>query len=169
MQSAMTQRTSAHPLAKDARAIGHRRLMFAIALIAVAGAMVSSVSLYHHYRTSKTAFCNFGESFNCDLVNRSPYSVVLGAPVALIGILGYLLILALATIYRDKIETPFMLLLASVGGLSFALYLTYIEEFVLAAWCVLCLGSLALIFTTAVLSAVLAERSVSASSLRRQP
>ena len=160
MQLAMTQRTSAHPLAKDSSRRGQPGLMFAVALIAVAGAMVSSVSLYHHYRTSKTAFCNFGESFNCDLVNRSPYSVVLGVPVALIGILGYLLILALATIYRDKAETPFVLLIASVGGLGFALYLTYIEKFVLAAWCILCLGSLALIFSAALLSAVLAARSL---------
>jgi len=155
----MTQRTSAL-LASDSRGMGQRRLMSAIARVAFAGAMVSSVSLYHHYRTSKTSFCNFGESFNCDLVNRSPYSVMLGVPVALIGILGYLLILALATIYRDKAETPFMLLVASVGGLAFAFYLTYIEKFVLGAWCILCLGSLALIFSTALLSAVLAARSV---------
>jgi vitamin-K-epoxide reductase (warfarin-sensitive) len=140
--------------------MGNQQLMFAVALTAVAGAMVSSVSLDHHYRTSKTAFCDFAESFNCDLVNRSSYSVVLGVPVALIGILGYLLILALATIYRDKAETPFMLLVASVGGLAFAFYLTYIEKFVLGAWCILCLGSLALIFSTALLSAVLAARSV---------
>src|SRR5438445_5137404 len=57
MQLAMTQRTSAHPLAKDSSRRGQPGLMFAVALIAVAGAMVSSVSLYHHYRTSKTAFC----------------------------------------------------------------------------------------------------------------
>jgi len=41
----------------------------------------------------------------------------------------------LATIYRDKAETPILLLIASTSGLGFALYLTYIEKFVLAAWC----------------------------------
>ena len=137
-----------------------RRLMQAIALVALAGVVVSSVSLYHHFRTSKTSFCNFGESFNCDIVNRSSYSTVAGIPVALIGILGYLLILGLATIYRDKAETPILLLIASTGGLGFALYLTYIEKFVLAAWCILCLTSLALILSTAVLSAVLTAKSV---------
>src|SRR6266852_8351227 len=133
-----------------------RRLTVAIALVAVAGIGVSSVSFYHHFSKSKTSFCDINESFNCDLVNRSQYSTVLGVPVALIGILGYLLILSLATLYRDKAETPFMLLIASVVGLGFALYLTYIERFVLVAWCVLCLGSLALIFSTALLSAALA-------------
>jgi uncharacterized membrane protein len=145
MQSAMTLR---------------RRLMQAIALVALAGVFVSSVSLYHHFSTSKTPFCNFGESFNCDIVNRSSYSMLAGVPVALIGVLGYLLILGLATIYGDKAETPVILLIASLGGLGFALYLTYIEKFVLAAWCILCLTSLTLIFSTAVMSAVLTAKSV---------
>jgi len=134
------------------------RLILAIALIAIAGIVVSSVSLYHHFGSSKTSFCNFGEQFNCDIVNRSKYSTVLGVPVALIGILGYLLILALATVYREKAETPVMLLIASTGGLGFALYLTYIEGFVLHAWCILCLSSLALIFSEALVSAMLVGR-----------
>ena len=65
--------------------------------------------------------------------------------MALIGIAGYLAVLALATIYRDQAETPAMLAMGSLAGLAFALYLTYIEGFVLAAWCILCLSSLALI------------------------
>src|SRR5437762_1887187 len=77
-------------------------LMMAIAVVALAGVAVSSVSLHHHFTMSKTSFCNFSESFNCDLVNRSTYSTVFGVPVALIGILGYLLIFVLATLYRDK-------------------------------------------------------------------
>jgi uncharacterized membrane protein len=93
-------------------------------------------------------------------VNRSSYSTVAGVPVALIGMLGYLLILCLATIYRDKAETPIILFVASIGGLAFALYLTYIEKFVLAAWCILCLTSLGLIFSAVVLSAALATKSV---------
>lgn len=81
--------------------------------------------------------------------------MVAGVPVALIGIVGYLLILALATLYREKAEAPVMLLIASLAGLGFALYLTYIEARILYAWCVLCLSSLATIFAIAVVSAVL--------------
>src|SRR5919108_1818827 len=123
-----------------------RRLLLAISLLATAGIVVSSVSLYHHYGSSKTFYCDIGENFNCDVVNRSTYSVVLGIPVALIGILGYFVLLALSTVYRSKAETPLFLLVSSVAGLGFALYLTYIEGFVLAAWCILCLSSLGLIF-----------------------
>jgi len=139
-----------------------RRVFIAIAVLALAGIAVSSVSLHHHYGTSQTNYCDFGESFNCDIVNRSIYSTVLGVPDALIGILGYTGLLALATVYRSKAETPAMLLTASVAGLSFALYLTYIEAFVLATWCILCLSSLTLIVLITGLSSFLA-----ASAMRR--
>ena len=134
--------------------------MLAIALLAIFGVAVSSVSLYHHFSTSKTSFCDIGQSFNCDLVNRSRYSNLAGVPVALIGIVGYLLILAFATLYRAKAETPRMLMITSLTGLGFALYLTYIEARVLYAWCILCLSSLATISAIAVLASVTAMSSI---------
>jgi uncharacterized membrane protein len=132
-----------------------RRLSLAIALLALLGIAVSSVSLDHHFRTSKTSYCDFGESFNCDIVNRSEYSAIAGIPVALIGILGYAALLAFATFYRAKAETPAILAVASTGGLGFALYLTYVEKFILGVWCILCLSSLTVIFTITILSAFL--------------
>ncbi len=131
------------------------RLMLAIAALALAGAVISSVSLYHHYGTSATSYCDIGENFNCDIVNRSTFSTVAGVPVALIGITGYLAVLTLATLYRNHAASSAMLGVGSLAGLGFALYLTYIEGFVLAAWCILCLSSLALILSIAVLSSVL--------------
>jgi len=136
------------------------RISIAIAVLALAGIVVSSVSLRNHYATSATTYCDVGENFNCDIVNRSAYSLVLGIPVALIGIMGYAVLLGLSTLYRAKAETPAMLLIASVAGLGFALYLTYIEGFVLGVWCILCLSSLALIFSIAVLSSLLVIHSV---------
>jgi len=136
-------------------AAGRPGLSIAIAVLAIAGIVVSSVALRHHFGSSKTSFCDFGQAFNCDIVNRSEYSTVAGVPVALIGIIGYLLILALATVYREKAETPFLLLIASIGGLGFSLYLTYIEKFVLHTWCILCLSSLALISLQTLLSAAI--------------
>jgi vitamin-K-epoxide reductase (warfarin-sensitive) len=129
-----------------------RRILLAISLLAVAGMAVSSLSLYHHYGTSKSSYCDFGASFNCDMVNRSIYSVVLGVPVALIGLLGYAALLMCSTLYRRRAQTPALLLLGSLAGLGFTLYLAYVENFILAVWCVLCLSSLGLILATAALS-----------------
>jgi uncharacterized membrane protein len=126
-----------------------------VAILAVCGISVSSVSLEHHFATSKTAFCDIGTTFNCDIVNRSEYSTILGMPVALIGMIGYAALVGLATVYRERRETPLMLFAAASVGLAFALYLTYIEGHVLGVWCLLCLSSLALIAMTTILSGVI--------------
>jgi uncharacterized membrane protein len=131
------------------------RLMNLVAILAVCGIAVSSVSLQHHYATSKTAYCDLGDMFNCDIVNRSEYSAILGIPVALIGMLGYGALAGLATMYRERRETPAMLFAGAAAGLAFALYLTYIEARVLGVWCILCLSSLALIAMTTILAAAI--------------
>jgi vitamin-K-epoxide reductase (warfarin-sensitive) len=132
-----------------------RRILPAITVLAACGVLVSGVSLYHHYGTSATSYCDIGQNFNCDVVNRSSYSSIAGVPVALIGLIGYVALLTLATLYRHSAELPAIMAIASLAGLVFALYLTYVEGFVLGAWCILCLSSLALIFSIAVLSSVL--------------
>jgi vitamin-K-epoxide reductase (warfarin-sensitive) len=132
-----------------------RRLMIVVAILAVCGVAVSSVSLQHHFANSKTSFCDIGQAFNCDIVNRSEYSTIFGIPVALIGMLGYAALAGLATVYRERRDTPAMLLGATLAGLAFALYLTYIEARVLGVYCILCLSSLSLISVTAILAAVI--------------
>ena len=136
-----------------------RRLMIIVAILAVCGVVVSSVSLQHHYATSKTAYCDIGETFNCDIVNRSEYSSILGIPVALIGMLGYAALAGLATVYRERRDTPALLLGGALAGLAFALYLTHIEAQVLGVWCILCLSSLALIASITVACLVVWVRS----------
>lgn len=138
-----------------------RGVFVAIAILATLGIILSAVSLQRHYAKSASAFCEIGEKFNCDIVNRSEYSSVMGIPVAAIGVVGYGVLLALATRYRLRAETPIRLLVAAVGGLGFALYLTYIEGYVLGTWCVLCLSSLGTIAGIAVLAGVVKARGVS--------
>jgi vitamin-K-epoxide reductase (warfarin-sensitive) len=82
----------------------------------------------------------------------------MGIPVSLIGVAGYGLILALSTVFRSRAETPTRLLMAALAGLVFALYLTYIEAYVLTTWCILCLTSLALMASITALAAVLKLR-----------
>jgi uncharacterized membrane protein len=136
----------------------NRALLMTIAVLAVAGMVVSAVSLQRHYAKSATTFCDVGEKFNCDIVNRSEYSSLMGIPVAGIGVAGYGVLLALASVYRSRVETPSRLLVAALAGLGFALYLTYVEGYVLGTWCILCLSSLALIAAITVLAGVVKVR-----------
>lgn len=130
-----------------------------IAALALAGIVVSTVSLQRHYAKSASAFCDFGERFNCDIVNRSEYSTVMGIPVAAIGVAGYGVLFALAIFSRARIQTPIRLLGLSLMGLLFALYLTYVEGHVLETWCILCLSSLALITMITLLAGILKLRA----------
>jgi len=142
----------------------NRGLFLAIAVLAVAGIVVSAVSLQRHYAKSASAFCDIGEKFNCDIVNRSEYSSVMGIPVAGIGVAGYGVLLILATLYRARPETPTWLVAAAIAGLSFALYLTYVEGYVLRTWCILCLSSLGMIAGITVLAGVVKLKAVSLRS-----
>lgn len=106
---------------------------------------VSGVSLQRHYAKSATPFCELGEKFDCDIVNRSEYSSLMGIPVAGIGIVGYGVLLVLSIRCGSHGESPTWMFATAAAGLVFALYLTYVEGYVLGTWCVLCLGSLGLI------------------------
>jgi len=126
------------------------RLLLAISLLAVVGIVLSAVSLKNHYSGEKTGYCDLSENFNCDLVNRSVYSRVGPVPVAAIGLIGYAALLALSRVKRRGARI--LMLAGALAGLAFALYLAYIEKYVLGVWCVLCLGSMATIAVIAALS-----------------
>ena len=110
-------------------------LRYLIALLAIAGIIVSGLALRVHYST-ETAPCSINEKWDCGIVNHSPYAEIWGIPVATIGITGYFLIGVLAFLRR---RMP--LLLAALGGMAFALYLTNIEAKVLGVWCLYCVIS----------------------------
>lgn len=110
-------------------------MRYVIAVLALAGAVVSFLALQVHYSTT-TSPCSINEKWDCGIVNHSSYSMIEGIPVALIGILGYLAILWLG-LARQKAAV----LIASLVGLGFALYLTHIERDVLGTYCLYCVIS----------------------------
>ncbi len=135
------------------------KILFAtVAVLALAGVIVSAISLQRHYAKSDTQFCDLGQKFNCDIVNRSEYSEIIGIPVAAVGIAGYAALFVLGTFQRRSAHTPVRLLSASLVGFAFALYLTYIEDHVLRTWCILCLISLVLIALISALGIALKAR-----------
>jgi vitamin-K-epoxide reductase (warfarin-sensitive) len=114
-------------------------MRFILALLAVLGIAASGLALREHYRTD-TSPCSINEKWDCGIVNHSPYAVLGGVPVAVIGIAGYLLlgILALKRWYG-------ILLPVSLAALAFSLYLAHIEKDILGVWCIYCAASLGLI------------------------
>jgi len=143
------------PSKQDVRTRSRKALFVGVAILSIAGTIVSVISLQRHYAKSATEFCDFSQKFSCDIVNRSAYSSIMGIPVAGIGIAGYGFLLLLSSWWRGRSETPNRLLGAAAVGLIFALYLTYIEGYVLATWCILCLISLVLISLITLVAALI--------------
>ena len=128
-------------------------------MLALAGVIVSAVSLQRHYAKSATTLCDFSQKFSCDIVNRSEYSTIQGIPVAGIGVFGYATLFVLASFWKSRADTPNRLLGAAIAGLAFALYLTYIEAYELMTWCILCLISLVLISLISLLAIAVKVRT----------
>lgn len=121
-------------------------MRYILATLAIAGMVVSYLALRVHYETG-TAPCSINEKWDCGIVNHSPYAVMHGIPVAAIGMAGYGLIGLLALALRRG-----LLVLATVVGMGFALYLSNIEAHVLGVWCVYCVISQTLIAILMILS-----------------
>jgi uncharacterized membrane protein len=75
----------------------------------------------------------------CELVSRSSHSELAGISVAVIGIGGYLLLLAASLLRGDGARMAGFAL--SLTGFGFSVYLTYLELFVIDAVCQWCLLS----------------------------
>lgn len=123
-------------------------MRYILAVLALAGAIVSGLALQVHYSTG-TAPCSINEKWDCGIVNHSSYSLVGGIPVALIGIVGYLALLWLA-IARQRA----VLLLASLAGLGYALYLAHVERDIIGVWCLYCVISLGIIAIMPILDTI---------------
>jgi vitamin-K-epoxide reductase (warfarin-sensitive) len=140
-------------------------MKYILILLATLGMVVSALALREHYRTEGDAPCSINERWDCGIVNKSPYAMLAGIPVAALGIGGYILMAVLAW------RRAYLLLLAVVlAGLGFSLYLAHIEAHVLGVWCIYCVISLGdisiitLITLATTLAAVFRKRSPASGS-----
>jgi uncharacterized membrane protein len=119
-----------------------------IVIAAVLGIMVASAALREHYNTGVSP-CSINDRWDCGIVNKSPYAMIAGVPVAAIGIGGYLLIGVLA--WR---RAWWLLFPSALAGLGFSLYLTHVEASILQVWCVYCVTSQGMIALITILSLI---------------
>lgn len=139
-----------------------KQLSSIIFLLSFIGVSISVYAVAHFYGAVSGSWCNISAVLNCDLVNKSAYAKLGGIPVSLIGLIGYLFLATGAFLkYReqniDRGLTHF-LLIASILGFLFSLYLTGIEAFILHTFCFTCLISQFTILLIAIFSACLYVR-----------
>lgn len=120
-------------------------MRYLIAVLSVAGIVVSCLALAAHYSARVQPLDLLGSRWNSAYVNQSPYSEVHGIPVALLGISGYTLLVIIVLLRRRVLAVYF----AGIG-LAYAFYLTNIEAHILQVWCVYCVASQILILLIAI-------------------
>lgn len=117
-------------------------------ILAVLGVLVAGYLAWAELTGNETVCADTG-LINCETVQTSAYSSVFGIPVALLGVLGFIGILALLLL-EDQV--PFLAAYgrtlvfgAALFGMLFQAYLTVIEATVLEAWCQWCVASFVLV------------------------
>ena len=126
------------------------RVMLVLAVLGLADATYLSVV---HYAGLKVACAAAGNP--CETVQTSKYSFLVGVPVALIGAIGYVLIIA-SLLLRDSENTRLATLGLTLLGFGFSAYLTYQETFTITGhpiYCEWCVGS-AIVLTILLISSL---------------
>ena len=146
--------------------MSERTLRLASAALAAAGAAITGYLLYVR-QTGGTLDCSTG---GCQTVQNSSYADVLGVPVAGLGLLGFLGLLAAALAHGEWARMTQATL--ALSAFFFSAYLLYIQVGVIEAVCQWCLATDVLTTAIAALALLRLRRGKAAAPTplpRRRP
>jgi len=114
-----------------------------IAVLSLIGLFVAFYLTAHALGWTGPLVCGIGE---CETVQASKWAKVGPVPVALIGLIGYVALLVLSFLgiqpgRRRSRAIGGLLLAGATIGFAFSAWLTYLEAFVIHAWCQWCVSS----------------------------
>jgi len=125
-----------------------------VAALAMAGVLDSAYLSISHYRVytdiAYESFCAISKSINCDTVSQSPYSIFIGIPVPVWGIIGYsFFILFLTFAWHMEAQKTKDMAHSFFISLAFSIYsviLAYISTFYIHSYCMMCIISFGINF-----------------------
>ena len=114
-----------------------------IAVLSLVGLFISLYLLAHSLGLMGPVLCGIGD---CAAVEASPYSKIRGFPVSALGVGGYLALVGaslagLQPRFGGARVVSAALVVGGSIGFGFSLYLTYLEAYVIHAWCQWCVTS----------------------------
>jgi uncharacterized membrane protein len=127
------------------------RVMIVLTVIGLADATYLTIVHYAGIKVLCTTKHN-----SCAAVQASYYSKVVGVPVALLGLIGYLGILA-SLLVREREVTRLATLALTLFGFGFSAFLTYQETFTIMGhpiYCEWCVGSAVILTVLFILSLI---------------
>jgi uncharacterized membrane protein len=128
---------------------GLRKLPIAAALVSLVGVADALYLTVHHY-TNEPVPCNLVEG--CETVLTSQYAEITGIPLAAFGAAAYFVAFSLALLAGFGNRSTWKLFGAQATIMAaFAVWLLYLQGFVIGAFCQFCLLSAATSFTLFIL------------------
>lgn len=118
-----------------------RTLWTVLYLTAGLGLIASIYAGLETLDTSLRSSCTINSFFSCSAVDASGRTSTLGIPDAAIGIVGFILILAVAALaerHSRDLRYFYALLFFTTGGVAFASYFAYVELAEIHALCPVC-------------------------------
>ena len=117
-----------------------KKILLVIAFLSVLGIVDASYLTYHALAKLPLP-CTILEG--CNAVAASPYSKVFGVPLSAFGILFYLgvFLLAIIFLFKQNRVIGFSLRFFALIGFVLSVYFTYLQGFVIKAFCVYCIAS----------------------------
>jgi uncharacterized membrane protein len=109
--------------------------------LAVVGLGLSIYLTVEHYTTDALLACPTNTVLNCGKVTASPESKLFGAPVAVLGLIYYVGVVALMIPWAWRQARLVLLRQAALaGGVAFVAWLVYAELFRIGSVCLYCTG-----------------------------
>ena len=125
-----------------------------VAVLALGGVLDSVYLSISHYLVytdiAYESFCAISRSINCDTVSQSPYSIFIGVPVPVWGIIGYTFFLFLLPFaWSKEAQKQKIWPILYFISLAFSIYsviLAYISTFYIHSYCMMCIISFGINF-----------------------
>jgi uncharacterized membrane protein len=117
--------------------VSDRALRLAVAALALLGAGIAGYLTWEHWAEGSVA-CPIGGG-GCEKVQESSYAELVGIPVALLGLLLYLVVLALVA--WDSWGARQAVAVLALAGAAFAVYLVVVQLAVIDAVCSWCIAN----------------------------
>jgi uncharacterized membrane protein len=131
------------------------RVLFRVMLVLTVIGLGDATYLTIVHYGGLTVLCTTKHN-SCQQVQTSQYSHVAGVPVALLGLIGYVMILG-SLIVREREFTRLATLTLTLVGFGFSVFLTYQETFTIPGhpiYCEWCVGSAIILTILFILSVV---------------
>ncbi len=109
--------------------------------LALVGTGVSAYLTIDHYAETDLLVCGEGGSVDCGAVTTSAQSMLLGIPVALLGLLWFAAMVGMCLPAAWSAASPLVhqaRMAAAVAGMGFVLWLIYAELIIVGAICLWC-------------------------------